>query len=186
MLDDVCSTCQLSGKVEPSVSFCTDCEEYLCGKCLGDHNSEPALRSHNVVYGQEDVPVFNYICAVHKRKKLSFYCPKCLVLVCNVCIRTSHRGHGAQYIDVAVKEKKNALQDVLLMIDEKLEECGGSQNVEEDRRKVRQMFHEIKLEIKEHAERAKESVDEWLGIALRNLKTRHQAIDVKVSVKVMI
>ena len=173
-----CSICRLQGVVEPAVSFCSDCEEQLCGRCLGDHNSEPALQDHSVLHGLDD-PGPGHVCAVHAAKRLAFYCPPCRALTCSVCLRTAHRGHGARTLEDAAREKRESLRDTVSLITDTQRRVGRRGAVD-DRRRLEAMVDGLIREIHQHARDAKNAVDIWEEQARSDLNKRKQILHSKV------
>jgi len=103
----------------PAVCFCCNCCCLLCKTCEEDHQTWRETLNHklvdvgeaaskgNVLQNIEKKPL---LCAVHRRKKLRFFCVTCQKLICRDCKDLKHKDHQYDLIeDVAEKEKKDLL-----------------------------------------------------------------------------
>ena len=89
---DVCGMCEQDGGT--IVSFCEDCECFLCSYCAGAHRRMKVFSSHHV--SALSSPEFQNIkpkpkpvtCQIHPDCSVSFYCATCCQLICNKCVAT--------------------------------------------------------------------------------------------------
>ena len=89
---DTCGMCEQSGAT--IVSFCEDCESFLCSYCAGAHRRMKVFSSHHVT--SLSSPEFHNIklkskpitCRIHPDFCVSFYCATCCQLICNECVAT--------------------------------------------------------------------------------------------------
>ena len=83
--------CDGSGVI---VSFCEDCESFLCTYCSGAHGRMKIFSSHHT--SSLSSPEFQHInpkpkpiaCQIHPDCCVSFYCATCCQLICNDCVAT--------------------------------------------------------------------------------------------------
>ena len=86
-----CGVCEHDGV---TVSFCEDCESFLCSYCAGAHRRMKVFSSHRV--SSLSSPEFQNIkpkpkpvtCQIHPECSVSFYCATCCQLICNECVAT--------------------------------------------------------------------------------------------------
>ena len=86
-----CGVCEHDGV---TVSFCEDCESFLCSYCAGAHRRMKVFSSHHV--SSLSSPEFQNIkpkpkpvtCQIHPDCSVSFYCATCCQLICNECVAT--------------------------------------------------------------------------------------------------
>ena len=89
---DVCGMCEQDGGT--IVSFCEDCESFLCSYCAGAHRRMKVFSGHHV--SSLSSPEFQNIkpklkpvtCQIHPECSVSFYCATCCQLICNECVAT--------------------------------------------------------------------------------------------------
>ena len=89
--NETCGMCEQSGV---TVSFCEDCESFLCSYCAEAHRRMKIFNSHRV--SSLSSPEFQNIelkpkpvtCQIHPDCCVSFYCATCCQLICNECVAT--------------------------------------------------------------------------------------------------
>ena len=97
--------CQGGHEEERSaVSFCSNCDAYICPECVDQHESVIFLKKHKLKPLQE---VFKqgvkmddlFKCSKHE-KICELYCLTCHEMICLVCSSVDlHRSHKVSYID---------------------------------------------------------------------------------------
>ena len=88
---DACGMCEQSGV---TISFCEECECFLCSYCADAHQRMKIFNSHHV--SSLSSPEFPNIkpkpkpvaCQIHPDHCVSFYCATCCQLICNKCVAT--------------------------------------------------------------------------------------------------
>ena len=86
-----CGVCEHDGV---TVSFCEDCESFLCNYCAGAHRRMKMFSSHQVsslssLELQKVKPKPKPVtCQIHPDCCVSFYCATCCQLICNECVAT--------------------------------------------------------------------------------------------------
>lgn len=114
---EVCGICNVEN-CKP-VSRCTDCDKYLCEKCIIPHREDDNLKTHVLVNvtaftssGDNEGPI-SLTCPNHEGNPLQFYCTGCETGVCQDCTSVEHIGHGIISVAEAVKEHKTTLHDLI-------------------------------------------------------------------------
>ena len=117
--------CESCSKL-PSMSFCQDCNEYICNECVKAHKQLRRFSSHRIVsmdsfrssIGKSvstDLPVVckEVMCSKHKDEPLKLYCRDCHKLVCRDCTLIDHKDHSYAFVvDAAPKCKLEIKQKV--------------------------------------------------------------------------
>ena len=86
-----CGVCEHDGV---TVSFCEDCESFLCSYCAEAHRRMKVFSSHQVsslssLKSQRIKPKPKPItCQIHPDYYVSFYCDTCCELICHKCVAT--------------------------------------------------------------------------------------------------
>ena len=114
---EVCGICE-DGNQKP-VSKCSDCDKYLCEKCIIPHHEDDNLKTHVLVNitafsssGDSEEPI-SLTCPNHDGNPLQFYCTGCETGVCQDCTSVEHIGHGIISVAEAIKEHKTTLLDLI-------------------------------------------------------------------------
>ena len=116
-------SCSICKKKSAEISYCFECAKFMCSDCVNAHQ----LFSH-FTEGHKVTPVKRFQAedyeALMKRKSLCsqqnhegevtrFFCHKCKLCVCQICVTTDHKaheGHDVELLDkVADCEKTNIL-----------------------------------------------------------------------------
>lgn len=133
---EVCGIC--SGENLKPVSKCSDCDKYLCEKCVVPHREDDNLRTHTLVNitafsssGESEEPV-SLTCPNHDGNPLQFYCTGCETGVCQDCTSVEHIGHGIISVTEAIKEHKTTLHELIKGAKEQIPNIEASINQIED------------------------------------------------------
>ena len=95
-----CTTCK--GNKEPeAVSYCQDCEKYLCASCQKKHSEWGAFSDHRV-HSMKDISTGKFVlkrrrkCKKHQQEDEEYFCSECRRYVCFRCGVMEHerKGHG--------------------------------------------------------------------------------------------
>ena len=112
-----CGECESS---DPAVSYCSDCQAFLCQFCSSAHKRMKVWRNHRVLpldsLSEEAVtakPVVLY-CSQHPDEPLKVYCKDCVSLVCCRCIVASHQGHKLASVDGKTRKEVEAELNALV------------------------------------------------------------------------
>ena len=84
------STCGVCEHKGVTISYCPQCEAFLCSYCAGAHKRMKVFSSHEIV------PAIKYVgfkpkpkpinCRLHSSCMVTFYCSTCNQLICNECV----------------------------------------------------------------------------------------------------
>ena len=124
-----CGMCSSEGV--PPVSFCEECEEYLCGYCDGAHKRMKVFTEHSVVLLGDFKPESfipkpkPYYCQQHPQNVVQFFCQTCNQLICGNCVVQS-RNKFAQDGSKHSMHTFTALNDGLKPMEEDLEKLVDS------------------------------------------------------------
>ena len=108
-----CDQCE--GDTTDVVSFCSNCEGYLCESCDGAHKKMLAFKSHVLMLpklAKKNPKVEGFICPKHIPEALTVYCIDCKSVICRDCAIYNHNGHKFKpAVDVSDRIKKILLSD---------------------------------------------------------------------------
>ena len=113
-------SCGVCKKKSAEISYCFECAKFMCSDCVNAHQ----LFSH-FTEGHKVTPVKQFqpqdyealmrrqsFCSqpYHEREVTRFFCIKCQICVCQICIATDHKAHDVEPLEkVADGEKANIL-----------------------------------------------------------------------------
>ena len=87
-----CDECE-----EPNVvSFCSECDIFLCMDCDKNHRKVKKSKSHVLVLpkqAKKKSKPKSFQCATHPSESLEVYCTTCESIVCRDCFLNEHNGH---------------------------------------------------------------------------------------------
>uniref|UniRef100_A0A1X7UJ75 Uncharacterized protein n=1 Tax=Amphimedon queenslandica TaxID=400682 RepID=A0A1X7UJ75_AMPQE len=94
------------------VSFCTNCESFLCEFCDKAHKKMGIFKSHVVVLPKlvkKNPKVEGFICPKHTSEFFSVYCIDCKSVICRDCAIYDHNGHKFEPAVNALDEIRKSL-----------------------------------------------------------------------------
>ena len=113
-------SCGVCKKKSAEISYCFECAKFMCSDCVNAHQ----LFSH-FTEGHKVTPVKQFqpqdyealmrrqsFCSqqYHEREVTRFFCLKCQICVCQICIATDHKAHDVKPLEKAAdSEKANIL-----------------------------------------------------------------------------
>ena len=113
-------SCGVCKKISAEISYCFECAKFMCSDCVNAHQ----LFSH-FTEGHKVTPVKQFqpqdyealmrrqsFCSqqYHEREATRFFCLKCQICVCQICIATDHKAHDVEPLEKAADgEKANIL-----------------------------------------------------------------------------
>ena len=113
-------SCGVCKKKSAEISYCFECAKFMCSDCVNAHQ----LFSH-LTEGHKVTPVKQFqpqdyealmrrqsFCSqkYHEREVTRFFCLKCQICVCQICIATDHKAHDVEPLEKAADgEKANIL-----------------------------------------------------------------------------
>ena len=100
-----------------AVSYCPECNKYLCNKCLNFHSE--MFEGHKTINLNEKNEIFIDKCKIENHNaKLEFYCKEHNTLCCAMCIsKIKEKGYGQHSecdvnpIEKIKNEKRNKLKE---------------------------------------------------------------------------
>ena len=123
-VDKLLPNTQLAGKVslpfqkcgqcrtQKVVSFCCECESYLCDLCHQAHTRMATFQTHKVVdpsQAQMKPKPKSFKCLNHPKESLDVYCVSCKVVICRDCALYTHQGHKFKPGEEAAGDIKRCL-----------------------------------------------------------------------------
>ena len=114
-------SCGICKKKSAEISYCFECAKFMCSDCVNAHQLFKNLTEGHKVTPVKQFQAEDYealmkrqsFCSqqYHEREIVRFFCLKCKLCVCPICIATdhkSHEGHDVELLDkVADSEKVN-------------------------------------------------------------------------------
>ena len=112
--------CQEEHEEERSaVSFCSDCDAFICQECVDHHKSRKLFKKHEIkplqqVFEQGGKKEDLFKCFKHK-ENCKLYCHNCEEMICHICRSIQpHHSHEVSYIDDKLgKSNKTTLTQCL-------------------------------------------------------------------------
>lgn len=105
--------CGLCHSSEQVVSFCSECNDYLCDLCNGAHKRMSMFSSHKLVppgQARQKLKMKSFMCPNHPQEILKVYCTFCKTVICRDCALYSHHGHKFKPAEEATEEIKKSLR----------------------------------------------------------------------------
>ena len=96
-------------KERPAVSFCSNCDTFICQECVDHHKTRTFLKKHEIkplkgVFEQGGKKEDFFKCSKHK-ENCKVYCHTCEEMICTVCRSIQpHHFHKVSYIDDKLRE----------------------------------------------------------------------------------
>jgi len=138
-----------------AISYCTECNLYLCNKCLNIHIEY--LETHHIInLNKNNKEIFTGFCQeVNHKNKLEYYCKNHNKLCCVACLcKIKSNGNGqhssCDVCDIKdIKEEKiNKLNDNIKYLEEASKKIKESiKNLKEIYEKINESKEEMKLKI---------------------------------------
>ena len=103
-----CGQCQS----QSVVSFCSECETFLCNLCHQAHGRMAIFQTHMVVAPTEanmKPKPKSFKCSKHPKESLDVYCIPCKSVICRDCALYLHNGHKFKPGEEASEEIKKRL-----------------------------------------------------------------------------
>ena len=154
-MEDINKKCSFKEHKEiNAISFCHDCNIFICNKCLKYHQG--LFEQHHITNLEKNKDLFIDICKEKKhRNKLEFYCKKHNQLCCAACItKIETKGYGQHKncdicaIEDIKEEKKNKLKDNIKYLEDLSEDLNDSiKELKTIFDKIEERKEELKLKI---------------------------------------
>ncbi|XP_065892071.1 E3 ubiquitin-protein ligase TRIM45-like [Dysidea avara] len=141
------------------VSFCPDCNSFLCHACNDFHKRSKMFASHGIVpltelRSNKDIPTqakpIVLLCKEHD-EQLKYYCETCDELVCMYCTIKKHNGHNHDSMKNMASKHRSQLKKVTTPIEGMIQDLSGAHNtIDEMMKKIRKQGDEINKQIDQH------------------------------------
>ena len=111
-------SCGVCNKKRAKISYCFECAKFMCSNCVNADHSH-FKEGHKVTLFKRFQPQ-DYEALIktqsfcsqqyHEREVTRFFCLKCQICVCQICIATDHKAHDVELLEKAANaEKANIL-----------------------------------------------------------------------------
>jgi len=120
---DVCSSDEASASetVKPASMYCAQCQQNYCEQCSLYHRKMKFSSSHTQVdigtgiYPAVALKQSVSMCEQHKGKEIEVFCRDCEVVVCVVCVITSHKNRDC----LGIEQMSEDLRKLVLHVKDK-------------------------------------------------------------------
>ena len=113
-------SCGICKKKSAEISYCFECAKFMCSDCVNAHQLFTNLTEGHKVTPVKQFQPQDYealmrrqsFCSqqYHEREVTRFFCLKCQICVCQICIATDHKAHDVEPLEKAADgEKANIL-----------------------------------------------------------------------------
>ncbi|XP_072048789.1 E3 ubiquitin-protein ligase arc-1-like [Amphiura filiformis] len=169
-----------------AVARCTECDEYLCKRCVTMHKTLRVLKNHPIVTLDElregkfpeATATEQKMCVKHKGEALLFYCETCDVPICRQCVVITHRhpDHKQAELEQVVKEKKEQLQQMQ-------GSCGkNDEEVSKALQEIRKIRRDFDLAVSEARIQIKDTVNKLKSSYLKRLDEARKATEEELNI----
>ena len=145
--------CDECDEDDPVVSFCPECNSFLCHACNDHHKRNKRYRGHAVVPLTElkDAPIQAKVkiplCEEHN-EQLKYYCETCDELVCMHCTVTNHNGHNHGSVKQMATKHRNELKKITDPVEGMIKNLSEAHdNIEKMMKKTRRRGKEVDKKI---------------------------------------
>ena len=172
--------CDECDEDDPVVSFCPECNSFLCLACNDHHKRNRRYRGHGIVPLNElksnkgapiQAKVKIPLCKEHD-EQLKYYCETCEQLVCMYCTVKKHNGHHHDSVKQMATKHRNELKKITDPVE------GMIKNLSEARDKIEKM----KKKTRRRGEEVDKKIDRYYDELLQKLmkqkdEVKQQACD---------
>ena len=138
------------------VSFCPDCNLFLCHSCNDHHKRSKFYHDHAVVpltelKSNKDAPIQAKVkiplCKEHD-EQLKYYCETCDELVCMYCTVKKHNGHHHDSVKQMATKHRNELKKITDPVEGMIKNLSEAHdNIEKMKKKIRRRGEEVDKKI---------------------------------------
>ena len=151
--------CDSCTEDDPVVSFCPECNAFLCNLCNEFHKRSKQFSRHDVVpltelQSDQGVPIQAKpkvpLCQEHDYE-LKHYCETCSELVCMYCTMKTHNEHNHDTVKSVASKHRNHLKEITAPMEEMIKDLSGSEDkIDKMMKKIKQQGEEVNMEIDKH------------------------------------
>ena len=154
--------CDECDEDDPVVSFCPDCNSFLCHACNDHHKRNKRYRGHAVVpltelKSNKEVPIQTKakipLCKEHD-EQLKYYCETCDELVCMYCTVKKHYGHHHDSVKQMATKHRNELKKITDAVE------GMIKNLSESHDNTEKMIKKTRIQCQEVNKKMDQYYDE--------------------------
>ena len=141
------------------VSFCPECNSFLCHACNDHHKRNKRYRGHGVVpltelKSNKDAPIQAKLkiplCEEHD-EQLKYYCETCDELVCVYCTVKKHSGHHHDSVKQMATKHRNELKKITDPVEGMIKNLSEAHdNIEKMKKKTRTRGEEVDKKIDQY------------------------------------
>ena len=184
-----CDPCKYDDDRKEAVSFCIECDEYLCSTCSSTHKKLSVSRNHQVVTGSA-MPRKDVVKAADTSqrvavkcscncKNVTIYCKEHNEIICDDCQRLKHRTCQTMPIGQASKQVELPRKEDTLSNFNKLKDSVESLKTKrnEDNETLEIQSSECRRKIKDFSQRLREKIEKLEKAALDEVvdhETKHR------------
>ncbi|XP_065907091.1 tripartite motif-containing protein 2-like [Dysidea avara] len=145
---------------DPVVSFCPECNIFLCNACHDHHKRKKKYGDHGVVpltelRSNKDTSAIQTkvkipMCKPHD-EQLKFYCETCDKLVCMYCTTTEHNGHNHDTTKHIASKYRTQLQNIITPVEGMIQDLSNAhENIDNMMKEIRKQGDEVYKRVDEH------------------------------------
>ena len=148
--------CDECNEDDPVVSFCPECNSFLCLTCNDYHKRSKKYFNHAVVpltelKSNKDAPIQAKVkiplCKEHD-EQLKYYCETCDELVCMYCTVKKHNGHDHDSVKQMATKHRNELKKITDPVEGMIKNLSeANDNIEKMMKKTRRRGEEVDKKI---------------------------------------
>ena len=148
--------CDECDEDDPVVSFCPECNSFLCHACNDHHKRNKRYRGHAVVpltdlKSNKEAPIQAKakipLCKEHD-EQLKYYCETCDELVCMYCTVKKHNGHHHDSVKQMATKHRNELKKITDPVEGMITNLSEAHdNIEKMKKKIRRQGGEVDRKI---------------------------------------
>ena len=171
-----CGQCQS----QSVVSFCSECETFLCNLCHQAHGRMAIFQTHKVVAPTEanmKPKPKSFKCPKHPKESLDVYCIPCGSVICRDCALYSHNGHEFKPGEDASEEIKKRLISNRDLLKSRLETFRShAKTVATTEKHVTIYPDKMKAFITSHFDSLKIQLDQRKAVLLKEVDTKYHGL----------
>ena len=186
-MENQVSKCSLKKHAEiNAISFCQECNLYMCNKCLNLHSELFESENHKTINLNKEIKeLFRGLCPEEKHKiELQYYCKTHNKLCCAACLSVVKSKGNGQHKDCTVcnieeikEEKKNKLKDNINYLEDLSKTFDVSINkLKEIYEKINKEKEELKIEMQKKFTKIRNAINEKEDELLLSVDNKYDSI----------
>jgi len=170
--EEPCEVC--SEETMVAKTFCIDCEQKLCDRCINYHSRIKQCQNHQVVeLGSQlkELSFRNSYCEHHPKEIIQMYCYQDNVAICLICCVESHQSHRCANVDKAAGQFTDQMKDDLRKVANRNAECEEAfQKLEKFKAEFAGEVFKIEENIRKSGSELKVFIDKQIEDLVQNLR----------------